>query len=62
MILHRYVPELLIDRLESLNDPQKNELNKVNLELLHQLKSTDSAFTLGMFIGGGFCLFSCAFY
>lgn len=43
----RYIPALLVGRLNELTDSGKEEINRLNSELVSKLKSTDSAFSLG---------------
>jgi len=45
--LFRYIPSDWLDQLNELPDKGKAEVNKINAELVHQLKANDSAFSLG---------------
>jgi len=45
----RYVPSLWVDQMDSLPDVGKNEINVVNQQLVSRLKSTDTAFSLGVY-------------
>ena len=45
----RYIPEEWRDA-DSLSDKAKREINNINIELVHRLKSTDTAFSLGVYI------------
>ena len=44
----RYVPGLWLDQMDSLPDVGKSEINIVNQQLVNRLKSTDTAFSLGL--------------
>jgi len=46
----RYVPSLWVDQLDNLPEVGKNEINIVNQQLVNRLKSTDTAFSLGVYI------------
>ena len=46
-LLFRYIPGALIDKLEDLSEESKNDINALNIELVHKLKATDGAFSLG---------------
>ncbi|KAG1682615.1 Pyridoxal-dependent decarboxylase domain-containing protein 1 [Nymphon striatum] len=52
----RYIPELWVDRLSELPDSGKEEVNKLNAELVAQLKNFDSAFSLGEGVDGLDCV------
>lgn len=52
----RYIPELWIERLTELPDSGKEEVNKLNIELVSQLKNSDSAFSVGEGIDGLECV------
>jgi len=43
----RYIADAWQDKLDSLPDVGKNEINVVNQEIVSRLKSTDTAFSLG---------------
>ena len=45
----RYVPGLWVDQMDSLPDVGKNEINVINQQLVSRLKSTDTAFSLGLY-------------
>lgn len=44
---HRYIPEAWRDKLETLPDAGRNEINNLNAELVHRLKVMDPAFSMG---------------
>ena len=46
-LLHRYIPEKFLSELDELSDVAKKEINALNINLVHQLKSADTAFSLG---------------
>ncbi|GAB6021047.1 hypothetical protein CHUAL_003682 [Chamberlinius hualienensis] len=54
----RYVPEAWVGHMTDLPDTGKEEVNKVNYELVMQLKNTDAAFSLG---GGADALYCVRF-
>ena len=43
----RYIPTDWLETLHDLPPKGKAEINKINMELVHQLKANDSAFSLG---------------
>ncbi len=43
----RYIPDSCADKLGDLSDAAKNEINTLNINLVHHLKSADTAFSLG---------------
>ncbi|GAB1602349.1 pyridoxal-dependent decarboxylase domain-containing protein 1 isoform X2 [Argonauta hians] len=43
----RYIPASWSEKLAELPENGKNDINTLNIELVHKLKSTDSAFSLG---------------
>ena len=43
----RYVPEHWVDKLDNLPEEGLREINHLNTQLVHQLKSSDTAFSLG---------------
>ncbi|XP_067934652.1 pyridoxal-dependent decarboxylase domain-containing protein 1-like isoform X2 [Watersipora subatra] len=43
----QYIPTDWLETLPELPDKGKAEVNKINMELVHQLKANDSAFSLG---------------
>jgi len=47
----RYIPEAWLKKLENLSEQGKNEINSINHQMVNQLKSTDSAFSLGEWCG-----------
>ena len=46
-LLVRYIPTDWLQYLPELPPKGKAEVNKINMELVHQLKANDSAFSLG---------------
>ena len=46
----RYVPEHLLEQIRNLSEDGRRELNTLNTNLVHQLKSADTAFSLGKMI------------
>lgn len=47
ILLIRYVSNEWLDRMDNLPDLGKKEINLLNNNLVHQLKSADTAFSLG---------------
>lgn len=43
----RYIPDNLADKLDQLMDVDKDDINRLNSEVVVKLKATDSAFSLG---------------
>ncbi|XP_023239036.1 putative pyridoxal-dependent decarboxylase domain-containing protein 2 isoform X1 [Centruroides sculpturatus] len=43
----RYIPDSLVDKLNQLTEEDKDDINKLNSEVVVKLKATDSAFSLG---------------
>lgn len=52
----RYIPSPLVDKLENLPEENKNDINSLNIELVHKLKATDGAFSLGQSDDGIACV------
>lgn len=52
----RYIPTTLIDKLGNLPEENKNDINALNIELVHKLKATDGAFSLGQSDDGIACV------
>ena len=50
-VLLRYIPEEQLEKLkesdDDLSDFDVSEIKKINYDLVHKLKSNDSAFSLG---------------
>jgi len=55
-VRERYVPSLWVEQMDSLPDVGKNEINVVNQQLVNRLKSTDTAFSLGLSVCLSVCL------
>lgn len=53
--LFRYIPTDWLETLDNLEPKGKAEINKINMELVHQLKANDSAFSLGRTSDGLAC-------
>ena len=47
LICDRYIPSNWIGKLDNLNESGHKDINNINSELVHQLKSSDGAFSLG---------------
>ncbi|KAK3601847.1 hypothetical protein CHS0354_041770 [Potamilus streckersoni] len=52
----QYIPEHLLDKLDHLAGKGIQDINNLNAELVHQLKSTDLAFSLGHTSDGQVCV------
>lgn len=52
----QYIPEAWLNKLENLSEQGKNEINSINHQMVNQLKSTDSAFSLGQTESGLYCV------
>lgn len=52
----RYIPEFWADRLNELTDTGKEDINRLNSELVTKLKASDSAFSLGEADDGMLCV------
>lgn len=53
--LFRYIPTEWLETSTELTPKGQDEVNKINMELVHQLKANDSAFSLGRTPGGLAC-------
>jgi len=51
----QYIPTDWLETLDNLEPKGKAEINKINMELVHQLKANDSAFSLGRTSDGLAC-------
>jgi hypothetical protein len=52
----QYIPTQWLDKIDSLTDVGKNEINVLNQQMVSKLKSTDTAFSLGVTQNGLFCV------
>ena len=52
----QYIPETMIDRKHNLGEADKAEVNELNKCILHQLRSSDTAFSLGTSVDGYNCV------
>ena len=46
-VIFRYLPEKVLREINDLSEGSKKEINDINIHLVHQLKSADTAFSLG---------------
>lgn len=52
----QYIPDAWLNKLDDLSEQGKNEINTLNHQMVNQLKSTDSAFSLGQSEAGMYCV------
>ncbi len=55
-MIYRYIPDEWLDKLDDLPDQGLRDINGLNTQLVQQLKSSDTAFSLGKLAIPGLCV------